>query len=171
MIRSRERVLDLLAAVTVVAITLPLVASADWMRTAGWSVGVVAVGGLVFLFLASHQRARLVALAGRMIKWLPRLNRPLSSLLARQVAEFWANPWPLTLLGALVCAELASAYRMRGNGSGTSTPISLNTAAIDGSIRSKTSSSTRSSVAGPAACRQGASPCACCWREATRSTS
>jgi hypothetical protein len=78
-----ERVLDLLSAVTVIAITLPLVASTDWMRAAGWTVGGVAVGGVVALFLAAHQRARLVAGGGWAIRRLPRFSHLLSRLLAQ----------------------------------------------------------------------------------------
>jgi len=103
-----ERVLDLLTAVTVVAITLPLVASTDWMRAAGWTVGVVAVGGLVGLFLAAHQRARLVAAAGWAIQRLPRLSRPLSKLLV-QADLFLEGLQPLREARLLALATFWSA--------------------------------------------------------------
>ncbi len=78
-----ERVLDLLSAVIVIAISLPLVAANPWMRSAGWSAGVVAVGGLLALWLAAYQRERLVRWAGAIIQRLPRLSGPLSRLLVQ----------------------------------------------------------------------------------------
>jgi uncharacterized protein (TIRG00374 family) len=78
-----ERVLDLLTAVAILAITLPLVAAADWMRSAGISAGIIAVVGFVGLWLAAHQRARLIRLAGWIIGRLPVLNVRLAGLLAQ----------------------------------------------------------------------------------------
>ena len=82
-----ERFLDLLSAVTVLAITLPLVASSEWMRRAGWTAAAVAVGGLVGLLIAAHQRQRLVSLARRLVQRLPRFEAPLTRLLVQ--ADFF----------------------------------------------------------------------------------
>lgn len=78
-----ERVLDLLTAVAILALTLPFVAAAGWTRSAGWSLGVVAVLGFAGLLLAAHQRARLIALAGRVIRRMPHLDTRLARWLDR----------------------------------------------------------------------------------------
>jgi uncharacterized protein (TIRG00374 family) len=76
-----ERVLDLLAAVAILAVTLPLVAAADWMRSAGLTMGMVAVAGFVGLWLAAHQRALILRLAGWFIQRIPFLSAHLARLL------------------------------------------------------------------------------------------
>jgi uncharacterized protein (TIRG00374 family) len=78
-----ERVLDLLAAVVVLAITLPLVAVADWMRSAGITVGILALAGFAGLWLAAHQRALLIRVAGWLIGRVPVLHARLAGLLVQ----------------------------------------------------------------------------------------
>ena len=80
---AAERVLDLLSAVVIIAITLPLVAPTGWMRSAGLSAGVVGVVGMVVLILAAHYRPRFMAVGEWVVGRLPRLSGLLGRVLAQ----------------------------------------------------------------------------------------
>ncbi|MBI3763369.1 MAG: flippase-like domain-containing protein [Chloroflexi bacterium] len=78
-----ERLLDLLMTAVILAITLPLVAAAAWVQSAGLTVGAMGIVGFAALVIFAHHRSRLLALGNRGIGRLPRLNTLLARWLVR----------------------------------------------------------------------------------------